>query len=158
MTVDGAIAVSRQAYVYGRADPVNQLDRDGLLASDGNQESGGIAEDPECPTCGRPVSACTCALPEWLPEEAYEKIPDEWGIGRTSANGRGWRWQRPGSQGGDSVRISREPNGDLTVQVRSNGRVLDGNGNPIEAPRPSKTSDAHIPYRVWRPWRTWHAK
>jgi hypothetical protein len=103
------------------------------------------------------------ALENRLHDEGKGKIPPEWGNGKPTKSGGGWKWFDPGKYKGDGVRIDPgDPNAQYPwqqvdhVSVTYEGKKLDMYGNPIYASTPSATQDAHIPLSVWRTWRFWY--
>ncbi|MFF2552041.1 hypothetical protein ACFVUS_13640 [Nocardia sp. NPDC058058] len=106
---------------------------------------------------------------DWLAPGATQKVPSGWGSpsanSKTGRAGRdakpGVRWADPNNKG-NSIRIDKgDPNNQLPSQqvdhvvVNVNGRIIDRFGNPIIAPKPSKTAEAHIPLSEWLTWKTW---
>lgn len=119
----------------------------------------------------RANSETTPAAPkmDWLAPGAVDKVPSTWGSpianSKTGKPGKseklGVRWVDPSNQG-NRVRIDKgDPNHGSPSQqvdhvvVSVNGRIVDKNGNVIDAPKPSKTEEAHIPLSVWLTWKTW---
>ena len=69
--------------------------------------------------------------------------------------GQGARFQDPNNRG-NRVRIDKgKPSHELPSQRRDHvveqrgGATIDRNGNPIEAPKPTKTPEAHVPLKEW---------
>ncbi|MRH88970.1 hypothetical protein GFY24_16210 [Nocardia sp. SYP-A9097] len=96
-------------------------------------------------------------------------MPAGWGSpsanSKTGRAGRdeklGVRWSDPNNKG-NSIRIDKgDPTNGLASQqvdhvvINVNGRIIDKNGNPIDAPKPSKTAEAHIPLSEWLTWKAW---
>jgi RHS repeat-associated protein len=97
------------------------------------------------------------------PKTAESKIPADWGPGVPNKKKVGTRWQRPGSKGGDSVRIDQgDPSSAFPsqrvdhVRINSGGKVIGPDGKPIAGvPSPKDTAEAHIPLSEWIKWRNW---
>lgn len=92
-------------------------------------------------------------------------IPPEWGDGQPNKKkpDEGRRWQDPDNKG-NGVRIDKgNPNNPWPSQqvdhvvVNDGGKIIDANGKPINAPKPSATPEAHIPYSQWRTWGSWNS-
>ena len=95
-------------------------------------------------------------------EAARKKVPTEWGEGRVSNKGDGWRWENPDYEG-DGVRVDKgRPDSSLPSQredhvvIRSGGKVLGADGDPIQTKIKADPENAHIPLEDWLRWREWN--
>ncbi|GAA0553991.1 WXG100 family type VII secretion target [Actinomadura livida] len=101
------------------------------------------------------------------PQKAQDKVPKEWGPGQANKKALkdpskpGWRWRDPNNPN-NGIRIDKgDPNSPWPSQrvdhvvINSNGKILDRYGNPIKAPKPTKTPEAHIPLDEWLKWSGW---
>lgn len=103
----------------------------------------------------------TAAFP---PQEAVDKVPDEWGPGQPNRKKEGERWLDPENPQGNGVRIDKgdpsSPNPSQRVDhvvVRTDGKVLGPDGQPIPPGEPIKDHpEAHIPLSEWLKWRSWN--
>jgi len=99
---------------------------------------------------------------EELTQEASEKIPDDWGDPLPNTKSTGLKWEDPNNQG-NGVRIdlgnpdSQFPSQQVDhVVVRSNGKILGPDGNPIVG-RLAANPQAHIPLTQWLKWPSWNS-
>lgn len=98
------------------------------------------------------------------PQEAVDKVPDEWGPGRPNRKKEGERWLDPDNPQGNGVRIDKgdpsSPNPSQRVDhvvVRTDGKVLGPDGQPIPPGEPiQQHPEAHIPLSEWLKWRSWN--
>jgi hypothetical protein len=103
----------------------------------------------------------TAAFP---PQEAVDKVPDEWGPGRPNRKKEGERWLDPDNPQGNGVRIDKgdpsSPNPSQRVDhvvVRTDGKVLGPDGQPIPPGESiQQHPEAHIPLSEWLKWRSWN--
>ncbi|WP_373700934.1 RHS repeat domain-containing protein, partial [Neisseria dentiae] len=99
----------------------------------------------------------------WEPsKEAVKKIPKEW-TKSPNKKGEGFRWQDPNNKG-NGVRIDKgNPNHTHPTQqvdhviVRSNGKVIGRDGNPISGSIKDDPQNAHIPLREYKKWKQWNS-
>jgi hypothetical protein len=97
-----------------------------------------------------------------LPSEASAKVPSSWGSATATKKGVGVRWSDPANPKGSGIRIDQGdpalPNPSQRVDhvvVRSEGKILGPDGNPIPGPLKDHP-EAHIPLDVWKTWKTWN--
>jgi RHS repeat-associated protein len=97
-----------------------------------------------------------------LPSEASAKVPSSWGSATATKKGVGVRWSDPANPKGSGIRIDQGdpalPNPSQRVDhvvVRSEGKILGPDGNPIPGPLKDHP-EAHIPLDVWKNWKTWN--
>jgi hypothetical protein len=97
-----------------------------------------------------------------IPRSVERKVPSNWGPGLPNKKGVGTRWQDP-SNPGNGVRIDKgNPKHSLPSQrvdhvvVRSNGRVIGRDGNPINDTIKNNPEQAHIPLSEYKNWSTWN--
>ncbi|MEV0366273.1 hypothetical protein [Nocardia fusca] len=103
----------------------------------------------------------TAAFP---PQEAVDKVPDEWGPGQPNRKKEGERWLDPDNPQGNGVRIDKgdpsSPNPSQRVDhvvVRTDGKVLGPDGQPIPPGESiQQHPEAHIPLSEWLKWRSWN--
>ena len=100
----------------------------------------------------------------WLDDAATSKVPSGWGTGRPNKKGVGTRWVDPANPKTNGIRIDQgNPASPLTTQqvdhvvVRSGGRVVGRDGNPISGLIRENYEMAHIPLDEWLTWSTWNA-
>lgn len=109
----------------------------------------------------------------WDIDRVREKVPEEWGPGETNKkwdptggdprrNKPGIRWEDPNDPG-NGVRVDKgDPNSSNPSQrvdhvvVRSGGRILGPDGEPINGPL-NQNPQAHIPVEDYVRWITWNA-
>jgi hypothetical protein len=93
---------------------------------------------------------------------AAAKVPDSRVDSLPNSKGVGTKWEDPGNRGNrirvdaavpDSPYPSQQAN---HVVIHSGGRILGPDGEPVIAPRPSKTEDADIPVSDWLNWQEWN--
>lgn len=121
------------------------------IATDGDDSTQGDSSQ-ETTTTGFP------------PQEAVDKVPDEWGPGQPNRKKEGERWLDPENPNGNGVRIDKgdptSPNPSQRVDhvvVRTDGKVLGPDGQPIPAGESIKNHpEAHIPLSEWLKWRSWN--
>ena len=121
-----------------------------------------VAPRPAAPT-GQPTArAVPNRTPDWLPPEVRSRVPPGWGEGEATNKGEGWRWTNPENQG-NGVRIDRgDANNSQPIQqqdhviVRSGGRVIGRDGQPIAGPIARNAEQAHIPLSEYQGWTTWN--
>ncbi|MGW6332125.1 hypothetical protein [Nocardia rhamnosiphila] len=120
-----------------------------------------IAADGEGSTESDSPQETTAAFP---PQEAVDKVPDEWGPGRPNRKKEGERWLDPDNPQGNGVRIDKgdpsSPNPSQRVDhvvVRTEGKVLGPDGQPIPPGESiQQHPEAHIPLSEWLKWRSWN--
>ncbi|MFJ7150586.1 hypothetical protein ACIQVT_20660 [Streptomyces sp. NPDC100445] len=103
----------------------------------------------------------TPSAPDWIPKSATSKVPDEFGPGKATKKGIGWRWN---DGKGNGVRIDQ---GNLNnsqeyqqvdhVVINSGGRIIGRDGKPIEGDIKSSAYEAHIPLDQWPKWKSWNS-
>lgn len=101
---------------------------------------------------------------DFPPQEAVDKVPDEWGPGQPNRKKEGERWLDPDNPQGNGVRIDKgdpsSPNPSQRVDhvvVRTDGKVLGPDGQPIPPGESIKQHpEAHIPLSEWLKWRSWN--
>lgn len=100
----------------------------------------------------------------WVDDAATSKVPSGWGAGRPNNKGVGTRWADPANPQANGIRIDQgNPASSLTTQqvdhvvVRSGGRVIGRDGNPISGSIRDNYEMAHIPLDEWLTWSTWNA-
>jgi len=99
----------------------------------------------------------------WLDDAATAKVPEGWGPGAANKNGVGTRWTDPGDAG-NGIRIDQgnPANSQVSQQVdhvvvRSGGKVLGRDGQPIVGSIKENYDEAHIPLSEWLTWQHWNA-
>ncbi|MEV0105303.1 hypothetical protein AB0H42_03050 [Nocardia sp. NPDC050799] len=120
-----------------------------------------IATDGDDSTESDSSQETTAAFP---PQEAVDKVPDEWGPGRPNRKKEGERWLDPDNPQGNGVRIDKgdpsSPNPSQRVDhvvVRTEGKVLGPDGQPIPPGESiQQHPEAHIPLSEWLKWRSWN--
>ncbi|MEU4314366.1 hypothetical protein [Nocardia sp. NPDC024068] len=120
-----------------------------------------IADDGDDSAASDSSQDSTAAFP---PQEAVDKVPDEWGPGQPNRKKEGERWLDPDNPQGNGVRIDKgdpaSPNPSQRVDhvvVRTDGKVLGPDGQPIPPGAPIKDHpEAHIPLSEWLKWRSWN--
>jgi RHS repeat-associated protein len=101
-----------------------------------------------------------------VPDAASQKVPDSWGEGDPTQKDKkgkpGWRWEDPNDPG-NGVRIDKgDPNSPQPSQrvdhvvVRSRGKVLGRDGQPISGAIKDDPVNSHIPLSDWLKWTTWN--
>jgi RHS repeat-associated protein len=98
-------------------------------------------------------------------KDAASKIPATWGKPIPNRNGVGLRWTDPAKKGtANGVRIdmananSPYPSQRVDhVVVRSNGKVIGRDGQPINGSIKEDATNAHIPLSEWSNWRSWNS-
>jgi hypothetical protein len=101
-----------------------------------------------------------------IPNEAENKIPDEWvkEPNKKARKGKeGFRWKDPNNKG-NGIRIDRgDPNHRFTSQqvdhviVNNDGKVIGRNGQPIKGSIKNDPDNAHIPLSEWQNWQNWYS-
>jgi hypothetical protein len=96
-----------------------------------------------------------------VPRDVKDKFPESWGAGVPNKKGVGERWQDPANPG-NGVRVDQgNPLNSQVVQqvdhvvVRSDGRVIGRDGQPIQGSIRDNPEAAHIPVSEYRKWETW---
>lgn len=99
--------------------------------------------------------------PSWIPSSAASKVPNEFGAGKATKKGVGWRWN---DGKGNGVRIDQgNPNNSQVYQqvdhvvINSGGKIIGRDGNPIQGDIKANAYDAHIPLKDWIKWKTWNS-
>jgi hypothetical protein len=95
-------------------------------------------------------------------EQGAAQVPKNWGAGLANNKGIGTRWTDPVNPKGNGIRIdegipgSSWPSQQVDhVVVRSNGRILGPDGNPIVGSL-AQNPQAHIPLSDWLKWSNWN--
>ena len=162
--IEGVPAGADQGAEYGRklSDWITQMTTADEKAEDHPAEP----TDGCAGQCGKADQDATpsdgAAEPWTVPPGVRSKIPPEWGEGSPNKKGVGKRWTDPEDQG-NGVRIDR---GDPThrqptqqedhVIVRSGGKIIGRDGNPIDGSIQGNAEQAHIPAREYSGWRSWN--
>ncbi|WP_431045779.1 RHS repeat domain-containing protein [Roseateles sp. L2-2] len=96
------------------------------------------------------------------PQEATDKIPDEWGDGEPNSGGEGRKYKDPKAPKENIVRIDKgnpdnsQPSQQVDhVVVLSGGKVRGRDGNPINGSIKNDPVNAHIPLSEWVRWSRW---
>jgi filamentous hemagglutinin len=96
---------------------------------------------------------------EQMKQAGQSKVPSNWGEGKVSDKGDGWRWQDPNNVG-NNVRIMKgNPNSPKPeqqvdyVKITSGGKVIDTNANPLADAQGARS---HIPLSNWLNWNSWN--
>ena len=91
------------------------------------------------------------------------KFPKLWGGGIPNKKGVGLKWHDPINKG-DGVRIDQgNPHTSQSYQrvdhvvVRSNGKIIGRDGNPIKGSIADDPEQAHIPLSEYKKWKTWNS-
>ena len=97
-----------------------------------------------------------------IPPEVTDKIPPEWGEGKSNRKGDGTRWQDPNDKG-SGVRVDEgnpsnsQPSQQVDhVVVRDKGVVIGRDGKPINGSIKQDPANAHIPLSEYKNWRSWN--
>ncbi|MDR5758468.1 RHS repeat-associated core domain-containing protein, partial [Caballeronia sp. LZ035] len=98
-----------------------------------------------------------------IPKSVTGKFPEGW-VKSANKKKDGFRWHDPSNKG-NGVRIDKgSPGHPLPAQqvdhviVRSNGRVIGRDGNPIAGSIKNDPVNAHIPLSDYKKWKTWNAQ
>jgi hypothetical protein len=110
---------------------------------------------------GKPVRGAPGSASAWLAGKDLDKIPEEWGPGRTNRSGVGTRWTDPDNEG-NGIRIDRGsaqhsyPTQQVDhVVVRHDGKIIGRDGKPITGSIERNPAEAHIPLTEWLRWSEW---
>ncbi len=111
-----------------------------------------------------PSNAAAAQAPAWQPPpEALAKVPPDWGTPEPTKDGNGYRWSDPRGNKFGGIRIDpgdqKQTNLSQSVDhviVRSEGKVLGWDGNPISGSIKDDPINAHIPLAIWAQWRYWN--
>jgi len=146
--------------------------------SSGGASSGGQSSTGTSSSGSGEATAPSDAYPEraigWNIDDVREKIPEEWGDGKPNKkwdpdgpnpdDKAGIRWEDPADPKSNGVRIDKgDPNSPHESQqedhviVRSGGKVIGRDGNPINGSIEQDPVNAHVPRGEWVGWRAWNA-
>ena len=123
-------------------------------------------ETEDCPKTKKPIG--DMPAPEGgefsVPQSVSSKFPESWGAGKPNKKGVGTRWLDPENPAGSGVRVDQgspgSPNPSQRVDhvvVRSEGKVIGRNGEPIPGSIADYPTDAHIPLSEYSGWSTWNS-
>lgn len=99
-----------------------------------------------------------------IAQEVRDKVPSSWGAGAPTRKGGGTRWSDPVNRGnglridpGDPTAMNPSQRVDHVV-VRSDGKVLGRDGQPIGGSIREDPLNAHIPLSEYRTWTGWNSR